>query len=367
MDTLFVSKLSQYSRSVFPITKYVEIGQQLGHRVAVYGEQSQEPPQVPYALDAKNFDAVVFVVYEPWDFPDMPYLAQLLDTVPKERRVIIDCCGRYNETLHVEHDFNHLEKMDRHQGWEWVEAFDAVAGTILQPTLRPRSSHVRSFLWHAFDPASVAKPYRTADDAAQHWLSPNGHSKRFGMTYVGHNWQRWTQLRRVLEGVEPLAPAFGSVAVAGSDWDKRPDWAIQLGIQGVDVDPAVMERAHVQAQPPIPFQEMIAFMGQGRFAPVMHRPLFNELGFVTNRTFATFCADTIPLLLLPKDLVQAIYGPAAEALRVDGDITGHVSEVLRHPAKYWDAVLQTRTYLAEHHSFQRRFTELFEILDGARS
>ncbi len=99
----------------------------------------------------------------------------------------------------------------------------------------------------------------------------------------------------------------------------------------------------------------------------MHRPLFNELGFVTNRTFATFCADTIPLLLLPKDLVQAIYGPAAEPLRVDGDITGHVSEVLRHPAKYWDAVLKTRAYLAEHHSFQRRFTELFEILDGARS
>ena len=57
MNVLFVSKLSQFARSVFPITKYIEVGQQLGHRVALYGERTNEPPQLPYALDAKNFDS----------------------------------------------------------------------------------------------------------------------------------------------------------------------------------------------------------------------------------------------------------------------------------------------------------------------
>jgi len=52
---------------------------------------------------------------------------------------------------------------------------------------------------------------------------------------------------------------------------------------------------------------------------------------------------------------------------VGRNVTFGSGVVLRHPAKYWDAVLKTRAYLAEHHSFQRRFTELFEILDGARS
>src|SRR5262249_14307796 len=50
MNVLFVSKLSQFARSVFPISKYVAIGQRLGHRVALYGERTSEPPRLPYAL-----------------------------------------------------------------------------------------------------------------------------------------------------------------------------------------------------------------------------------------------------------------------------------------------------------------------------
>jgi hypothetical protein len=363
MNVLFVSKISPVARSVFPIFKYVEIGQQLGYHVALYGEQTNDTPRLPYSLDAKAFDAVIFVVYEPWDFPDMPYLAQLLDTVPKERRIIIDCCGRYNDTIRIEHDFNHLEKMDKHQGWEWIEGFEAVAGTILQPTLKPLRSNVRSFLWHAFDPASIAKPYSKPDEAAVAWADRNGGGKPFGMTYVGHNWQRWTQLKKLLEGVQPLSADFGPVVLAGADWERRPDWAEQLGIQGVDVSTELMARVRAEAKPPIPFQEMIGYMSQGRFSPVIHRPLFNELGFVTNRTFATFCADTIPVLMLPHGLVEAIYGPSALPLCVPEDVTGYFSAILRNPASHWKAVLDTRKHLAEHHTFQRRFQELTRIIE----
>ena len=48
-----------------------------------------------------------------------------------------------------EHDFNHLEKMDGHQGWEWIEGFKAVTDKIVQPTLtacygvtRLRGTHI---------------------------------------------------------------------------------------------------------------------------------------------------------------------------------------------------------------------------------
>ena len=364
MNILFVSKLSQFARSVFPISKYVELGKQLGHRVALYGEQTNEPPALPYSLDTKMFDVAIFIVYESWDFPDMPYLAQLLDGIPRERRLIIDCCGRYNDTLRVEHDFNHLEKMDGHQGWEWVEGFEAVSSTILQPTQKPLRSSVRSFLWHAFDPASVVKSYATEQEAVQAWSSPDRNRKPYAMTYVGHNWQRWTQIRTLLEGVQPLSADFGPIAFAGSDWEKRPDWAAQLGIQGVDVDPELLARARVQLNPPIPFQEMIGFISQGRFSPVVQRPLFNHLGIVTNRMFATFCADTIPLLMLPRNLVESIYGPSAEPLCIDQDVKSHISQILRNPAPYWKAVLDTRKYLAERHTFQHRFQELLGILEG---
>ena len=86
--------------------------------------------------------------------------------MPKDRRIIVDCTGRYNETIQIEHDFNHLEKMDNHMGWEWIDGFGAVAKTILQPTLAPLRPDAHGFLFHGFDPVAVERCYGTAAEAA---------------------------------------------------------------------------------------------------------------------------------------------------------------------------------------------------------
>jgi hypothetical protein len=364
MKLLLVSKLSHTARAVNTTAKYVEAGRALGHEVAVFGEQQSEPPALPASLDVKKFDFAVFVVYVPSDFPDLPYLAQLLDGIPKERRVIIDCTGRYNETVRVEHDFNHLEKMEGHQGWEWVEGFRAVSDRILQPTLHPLRDDVRPFLFHGFDPRAVAKPYESAREAARAWMGDNSPAREYGVAYVGTNWQRWSQVRRFLEAIEPLRADLGRLCLVGWDWDKRPDWAVQMGIQGVDTDPELLKRLGVETKPAIPYDQFIPFLGQARFSPVFHRPLFNQLGLVTNRTFETFCADVLPLLMLPDRYLEEIYGPAARPLAPGDDVAGRLRDVLRHPEAYWDAVLKTRAHLAREHSFARRFKELLAILEG---
>ena len=367
MKLLIVSRLDRFARAVNTITKYVQVGKALGHEVAVFGEQSAEVPAVPHSLDVKAFDYAIFVVYETKDFPDLPYLAQLLDGMPKERRVIIDCTGRFNETIRIEHDFNHLEKLDSHQGWEWVEGFQAIADRIVQPTLTPLRSDVRPFLFHAYDPASVARTYASAVEAAQAWSGATQDAKPYGIVYVGNNWQRWTQVARFLEAVEPIREQLGPICLAGWHWDKRPDWAIELGLRGVDLDEALLQRLGVEARWPIPFDQVVDFMGQGRFNPIVHRPLFRRLGLVTNRTFETFQADTIPLLVLPAELVEPIYGRAAPLLAPGDnaeDVAWRLEDALRRPEVYWDAVLRTRAHLAEHHSYRRRFRELMAILEG---
>ena len=63
----------------------------------------------------------------PNDYPDMPGLAYVLDYIPRERRAVVDLWGRYNDTIRVDHDFNHLEKLDGHLGWEWDEALKGPA------------------------------------------------------------------------------------------------------------------------------------------------------------------------------------------------------------------------------------------------
>jgi hypothetical protein len=364
MKLLVISKLDRFARAASTITKYVQVGKALGHEVAVFGEQSSEFPSVPFSLDVKGFDYVVFVVYETKDFPDLPYLARLLDGVPRERRAVIDCTGRYNETVRVEHDFNHLEKLDSHQGWEWVEGFQAVSDKVLQPTLTPLRPDVRPFLFHGFDPAAVARPYGSAHEAARAWSGDGGAGKPYGAAYVGHNWQRWSQIRRFLEAVEPIRGDFGPICLAGWRWDERPDWAVEHGIQGVDTDPALLARLGVEAKWPVPYDEVVGFMSQARFCPVFHRPLCNQLGLVTNRTFETFCADTIPLLMLPERVVEAVYGPEARPLAPGEDVAGRLRDMMRRPEVYWDAVLKVRAGLAERHSIRRRFQELLRILEG---
>lgn len=364
MKLLLVTSVDPWTRSVSTVHRWVEAGRALGHEVAVYGEPNPDLPLLPYTTDLSEVDAALFVIQVPSDFPDMPHLARVLDGVPREKRMVVDLWGRFNDTIRVDHDFNHLEKLDGHAGWEWEDAIGAVGGTILQPTLAPQRSAVRSFLFHGYDPGSVVKPHKTAREAAAAWRD-----KPYGAMYAGSNWQRWEQVRRFLEGYAPAREKIGRVCLVGWDWDKRPDWAVEKGIMGVDTDPAFLAELGVEFRDGVRFDEVVGCLGQARFAPVVHRPLFRHLGFVTNRTFETFYADTLPVLMLPRDFVTAVYGPAALTLvPADDDVGAYLTDALRRPEHYWDAVLKTRAHLAQHQSYAQRFQELARLIqDGLRS
>ena len=232
MKLLLVTWVDPWVRSVSTVHKWVEAGRALGHEVVVYGEPHPELPALPFTTDLSGVDLALFIVQVPSDFPDMPHLARLLDGVPRERRVVVDLWGRFNDTIRLEHDFNHLEKLDGHLGWEWEDALQAVSTTILQPTLAPRRSGVRSFLFHGYDPASVSRPYQTAREAAAAWGATGPAEKPYGVMYVGSNWQRWDQVRHLLEQYGPARNEIGQACLVGWDWGQRPDWAVQKGSRG---------------------------------------------------------------------------------------------------------------------------------------
>jgi len=84
---------------------------------------------------------------------------------------------------------------------------------------------------------------------------------------------------------------------------------------------------------------------------------------VTNRTFEMFSSDAIPLLMLPEDMVEAIYGADARPLTPGDDVAACLEDMLRRPDTYWEAVLKTRGHLSVHHSYEKRFRELLAILE----
>lgn len=357
MNILLVVAADPWTRSVATVHHWLAAGKAAGHQIAVFGEPNPELPKLNYTTDLSDIDAALFVVQLPLDFPDMPHLARLLDGVPREKRIVVDLWAKYNNTTFIEHDFNHLEKFDGHLGWEWHDAIGSVAGRIVQPTLNPLKQEVGSFLFHGFNADAVVTPRESVRDAASAWSK-----KPYGVMYAGSNWQRWSQVSTFLENYGKAQAGIGKSCLIGWDWAARPDWAVQQGIMGIDADPALLKRLQVEVRDGVRFDAIPALLGEAKFTPVFHRPLFRHLGFVTNRSFETFYVDTIPLLMLPRDFVSAVYGEAALALVPGDDPAALMQDAMKRPEHYWDAVLQTRAHLAKHHSYARRFEELAALL-----
>jgi hypothetical protein len=120
----------------------------------------------------------------------------------------------------------------------------------------------------------------------------------------------------------------------------------------------------VEALPPVPFQEVAATINKGVFNPVVYRPVFEQLGFVTCRTFETPAAGTIPLFLLNRDYVRDIFGEQAVELMIEGnDGQDKIVDVLERPDYYAKIVMEIRREFRERHSPDARLRELIGLIE----
>jgi Glycosyl transferases group 1 len=353
MKVLLVSALHPFAGSALTIASYARHAKTLGHEIAVFGEPSGAFPDVPRSLDVEGFEVAVFVVNETTDLPDLPHLARLLDGMPKERRLVIDCSGRYNDTVRIDDDLNHLDQLDGHPGEEWVESLEAVGSAVLQPTLRPLRADVRPFLFHGYDPE---------------WERPLDLGRKpYGIVYVGDNWFRWRVLMRFLEAADPIRATAGPTMVAGEGWEQMPSWLDEpLRSAACFTDTEHLRRLEVEVRPPVSAGEVIATMSLGTVNPVLPRPISNELQLVTPRFFETVAAGTIPLFDLDSQFATEIYGPEAAELVLGDDPAEQLADVFRRPSHYGEVATEIRRHLREHHSFAARLEELVDVCHELR-
>jgi len=347
------------------ILQYTRVAKSLGHEVVLY---APEEPDSPFqcSLDLESADAVIFV-FE-WNLYMFPggdkrkgamyrdglmgigrlNVAKLFSRVPRNRRVILDCDGMYNDATHVCGDFNHP---DAEASRRRTELCDSLSDKIFQPTYWPKRPNVRPFLFHAYDPS---------------WEQPLDFSRKdYGMIYVGNNWFRWKALRRVLRAMEPIRDQIGRAALVGQDWAAMPWWVPSpLREQAYFTDPEYLHRIGIELREPIPVEQVIPTMGAAVFNPVLMRPVFDHFGLVTCRTFETPAASTIPLFGQDSEFVKSIYGERAADLALrDGEAgTEQILDVIRRPEEYAGIVLDVRRRLAEKHSYAARLQELARIV-----
>jgi hypothetical protein len=188
------------------------------------------------------------------------------------------------------------------------------------------------------------------------------------MTYVGHAKFRYFPMVRVLRAIEPIRKRFGRIAVVGHGWDSMPPWASWMRIEDYFyTDQAYLQKMRVEYVPPVPFAQVIDWMSKGVMSPVIYRPLFSHLRFVTCRTFETPAANTIPLFGLDAEYLREIYGEPAIELMLPNELAAaqqKVADIVDRPEYYAAIVLGIRKHMAEKHSFKTRFREMIEIAKG---
>jgi hypothetical protein len=350
MRLILVNWAYENHGSAQDIHNYTQVARALGHEVVLYG-----PPNPTfafnYSLEISSADAVIFI-FE-WtttlQYGNQLDLARLVGEVPRARRVVIDCDGKYNEAISVVGDANHP---DPNASRQWIEVCDSLSDKILQPTFHPLRPNVRPFFFHAYNPA---------------WEVPlDFRNKAYGMVYVGNNWFRWRALRRVLEAVTPVRDQVGRLALVGQGWNASAPWASPTLIEDADyTEPEYLERLGVEVRAPVRFDEVIDWMGQGVFSPVIYRPLFDQLQLVTCRTYETVAANTIPVFGQAAAFVAEVYGEEAVALVLPEEGAAEkIQKIVKRPEAYTGIVERMRRHLGEKYAYGVRLRELIQIVES---
>lgn len=350
MRLMFVYYCFGDAGSAQDIYHYSRVASDFGHEVVVYGPPDPNS-RFTFSLDVEAADALIFV-FE-WTTQlrngDRLDLARLLAKVPRERRLVIDCDGAYNDMITIDGDYNHR---DQAASRTWTEVCDSISNRIYQPSLRPSRSNVRSFLFHGYDPA---------------WERPlDFRAKEFGMVYVGHSKFRWRPMEQVLRAVEQVRDKVGRTALVGHGWDALPTWAAPMEMEDVYyTDQAYLRKIGVEFVSPVRFEEVIPWMSRAVINPVIYRPLFKLLSLVTCRTFETPAANTIPLFGLDEDYVREVYGEDAAALVLPQDHPEEkIADMMRRPDDYAEIILSIRRNLAAQHSYAVRLQQLVGLVES---
>ncbi len=330
------------------IQGYTEAAKALGHEVVVYGRGH---PKIPlnYSLDVVSADVVVFIfewTTQLWQSDHLD-LVRLMSRIARERRVIIDGDGNYNDVIRTDGDYNHRDPAASRR---WIEVCDSLSDKICQPTFHPLRENVRPFLFYAYHPA---------------WEVPLDFSdKEFTMLYLGNSKFRWHPMHRVLQAVEPVRSQVGRIGLVGHGWDSLPPWAAFMQLEeAYYTDAAYLRKLDVETLPPVLFNQVIRWMSKAVFNPVLSRPTFSYMRLVTPRFFETPAASTIPLFGLDQAHVTEIYGERALELVLVGDRPQEkIADLVHRPAYYAGIVQEIRQHLAEKHSHAARLQQLIEIV-----
>src|SRR5687768_132406 len=102
MRIIFVHHVVEDRGSAQDMHHYAAAARAGGHEIVLFGRTSDESP-FDYSIDVRRDDAVVLIFEWTTELQrgDHLDLLRLVARVPRARRVVIDCDGKYNDAIAV--------------------------------------------------------------------------------------------------------------------------------------------------------------------------------------------------------------------------------------------------------------------------
>lgn len=355
MNVLFVMKHRGNAGSTHAVAHYMRLASEQGHSVAIFGAPIWYIPDLQFSMEIEEFDHVVYL-FETELYSILPlHQAIMLRHFPRERRLIVDTDGLYNDLIPLDgYDFNHRTRADQQH---WIAHMDALGDRVVQTLLGPpRHPKARALPFFGYDPSR---------EIAAAWSPP----KQWDVLHVGHNWWRWREVEsELLPGIARIRDSIGRIGFLGLWWDAPPQEGPAAGPADAFLsDPYTFKRLRIETPAAVDYTDVIRTMSTARINILTQRPLLRHLRHLTLKYFELFCADTIPLLMLDDDHAEEVYGPAARELTLPGRVAEKIADALAHEDRYRAIVADVRAHLRKHQSYDSRVREFFAALEGDRA
>ncbi len=265
-------------------------------------------------------------------------LERIISITPREKRVVVDADGKYNQTYEYEGDKNHQSEESRKR---WFSTFELLSDRIFQPSLKISNQKVRFLPFWGYK-----EPIKTRQ-------------KKYDVLYLGSNWFRMERVIKFMDNFTNLRSNFPNIAVLGKNW-LMPDsyWPEATKQNREFFNNREIELIEYMTD----FGEFTELLSGSRFSPILIRPVLGKMGLITPRMFETFASGTIPILTNDFDYASKIYGDVVQELMLGEDPIKKLEDMSKREEYYNKIAKEIREKLRKEHSFERRLEELSNLV-----
>ena len=308
------------------------------------GADAEEGEEYPLTFDnVKDIDLFV-LFFDNGNFYDRDKypgeLDRLLRVLPRDRTIVVDTDGKYNDTVTHEDDCNHISRRDCSN---WKHTFDSVSDAIFQPTLKPMNPKVRSLVFWGY-----AEPQNKL---------VNSHD----LMYLGSNWYRMTKIKEFLGSFTSLRDYYPRISVWGKNWivhDKYWPSATRPDIEFFAARNIRLKEYMAD------FGKFTETLSSATFSPILIRPVSTRMQLLTPRMFETFASGAIPILTRDFYYSKDLFGAHSQELMLGRDPKAKLIDMAKNAAHYWEVANSIRKELKKKHSYEQRLSELIAIASG---